>query len=239
MVPTSAPSPTAPCTCSATATAPRRSGHPRYVTEALRHIRIGAADADLQAIRRDALAWASRDHDRPDAAAAHRNLAASYRAMATTYRSYELTLAATEQDRRQWQTITEQPRRLAIAAHKELRRRHPGHKLPPLQSAEPEPVTKAEQAQLELAPNARMPEIAQWITDLKERHASFAQLIADRRSASRATELDRAAHPGQSLPHLAPIWADAIMQPPKPAIEPFGPAIRHASLIDREPEASG
>jgi hypothetical protein len=81
---------------------------PRYVTEALRSIRIGATDADLQATRRDALARASQDHDQPDAAAARRNLAASYRAMATTYRSYELTLAATEQDRRQWQTITGQ-----------------------------------------------------------------------------------------------------------------------------------
>jgi hypothetical protein len=166
-------------------------------------------------------------------------LAASYRALATTYRSYELTLAATQEDRHQWDAITDQPRRLAIAADNELRRRHPDQKLPPLRSAEPDPVTEAEQAQLELTPGGRTTEIAQWIADLKERHASFAQLIADRRSASRVTELDRAAHPGQSLPHLAPIWADAILQPPKPVIEPFRPAIRHASLIDREPEASG
>jgi hypothetical protein len=111
---------------------------PRYVTGALRSIRIGAADAEAQAIRRDALARASRDHDRPDAAAAHEKLAASYRAVAAIYRSHEMTLAATQEDRHQWDAITEQPRRLAIAADNELRRRHPDHKLLPLRSAETE-----------------------------------------------------------------------------------------------------
>jgi conjugative relaxase-like TrwC/TraI family protein len=105
---------------------------PRYVTGALRGIRIGAADAELQAIRRDAFARASRHRGQVDAAAASERLADSYRAMATMYRSHEMTLAATEQESRHWQTITEQPRRLAIAADTELRRRHPGHALPRL-----------------------------------------------------------------------------------------------------------
>jgi hypothetical protein len=210
---------------------------PRYVTDALRHVRIGAADAELQAIRRDALARASREGAQTDAAAAHQKLAGSYRAMAAMYRSHEMTLAATEQDRRQWQAVTEQPRRLALAADSELRRRHPGHKLPPLRSAEPEPVTNAEQAQLDLTPGAEVPESAQWITDLRERHAAFAQVMANRRNASRATDLDRA--PSEPLPHMAPIWKGAILQPPKPAIEPFRPSTQHAWAIDREPEASG
>jgi conjugative relaxase-like TrwC/TraI family protein len=211
---------------------------PRYVSDALRSIRIAAADAELQAIRRDALARASRDNGQADTAAAHHKLAGSYRAMAQMYRSYEMTLAATEEDRHQWQTITEQPRRLAIAADNELRRRHPGHTLPPLRSAEPEPVTETGQAQIDLTPGGHMTETAQWITDLKERHAAFARIIADRRNASRATELDRVAHPGQPLCYPAPIWPDAILQPPKPVIQPFEPTIGHARVIDREPEAS-
>jgi conjugative relaxase-like TrwC/TraI family protein len=212
---------------------------PRYVTDALRSIRVSATDAEVQAVRRDALARASRDRGQPDAAAAHQKLAGSYRAMATIYRSYEMTLAATEQDRRQWQTITDQPRRLAIAADKELRRRHPGHTLPPLRSAEPEPVTEAGQAQLDLTLGDQIREVAQWITDLEQRHAAFAQIIADKRTASGARQLDRAVYPSEPLPYLLPTWPDAILQPPKPAIEPFRPAIQHGRVIDREPEASG
>jgi hypothetical protein len=120
---------------------------PRYVTGALRNIRIGAADAELQAIRRDALARASRDHDRPDAAAANEKLAGSYRAMAAIYRSYELTLAATEQDRRQWQAITEQPRQLAIAADNELRRRRPQATAAPVSRTRPRHRSRASPAQ--------------------------------------------------------------------------------------------
>jgi hypothetical protein len=159
--------------------------------------------------------------------------------MAAIYRSHGMTLAATQKDRHRWQTITDQPRRLAIAADNELRRRHPGPKLPPLRSVEPEPVTDAEQTQLDLTPGGQIPEIAQWITDLKQRHAAVAQTIADRRNASRARQLDRAAYPSEPLPYLVPIWADAILQPPKPVIKPFQAGIQHSRVTDWEPEASG
>ena len=205
---------------------------PRYVTDALRHIRIAAADAEVQAMRRDALARASRDHGQADAAAANEKLAGSYRAMATIYRSHEMTLAATQEDRHQWDAITDQPRRLAIAADNELRRRHPGHKLPPLRKAEPEPVTEAEQAELEIAPKARMPEIAQWITDLKEQHSAFHKLVDAKRSEHQDTDLR------QPLPYPTGAWRDAILQPPPPAIAPAWKILQAGRVADRDTEAA-
>ena len=79
---------------------------PRYVTDALRHVRLGVGDADLQAIRRDALARAAADHGQRDSAQTNQRLAASYRAMASSYRSREMILAATDKDRREWEAIT-------------------------------------------------------------------------------------------------------------------------------------
>jgi hypothetical protein len=111
---------------------------PRYVTTALRQVRIGAEDAELQAIRRDALAQANRERGQKAAAIANEELAASYRAMADAYRSPQVILEATERDRQEWEAITEQPRRLAISADTELRRRHPEQRLEPLRSAEPQ-----------------------------------------------------------------------------------------------------
>lgn len=205
---------------------------PRYVTDALRRIRIRASDAELQAIRRDALTQAGRDHGDPAAAAANQKLADSYRALATIYRSSEMILAATDKDRRQWEAITEQPRRLAIAADTELRRRHPEHKLRPLRSAEPEPVTQTEQAQLDLTPGGHMPETAQWITDLRKQHATFAKLAAAKRSQHQDIDLR------QPLRSLAPAWTDAILQPPPPAITPARVVHQPGRVIDREAEAA-
>jgi hypothetical protein len=198
---------------------------PRYVTDALRRTRIAAADAELQAIRRDALTHASHNHGDPDAAAANQKLAGSYRALAAIYRSHEMTLAATDQDRRQWEAMTDQPRRLAIAADTELRRRHPDHKLPPLQSAEPEPVTYTDVAQ--------HPEIAQWISDLNDEHASFAKLAAAKRSEHQDVDLR------QPFRSLTDARTDAILQPPPPAMTPTWKILERSRIVDREAEAAG
>jgi hypothetical protein len=77
--------------------------------------------------------------------------------MADAYQSRQMIFEATEKDRLEWEAITEQPRRLAISADNELRRRHPGARLEPLRSAEPEPVTDAEQAELALAADSARP----------------------------------------------------------------------------------
>jgi hypothetical protein len=138
--------------------------------------------------------------------------------------------------RRQWQTITDTP----PTRRRRWQRTTPSSPRPHTAAT---PVGRTRARHHSRASPARPhtrrpdPEVAQWITDLTERHAAFAQIIADRQNASRAAELDRAADPGQPLLHLAPMWADAILQPPKPAIEPFRPTIGHAWVIDREPRS--
>jgi hypothetical protein len=68
-------------------------------------------------------------------------------------------------DRADWDAATCAQRHLAVAADAELRRRHPGQHFPPLRSAEPEPATNSQRA--ELTPTAGQPgEMGQWIKDL-------------------------------------------------------------------------
>jgi hypothetical protein len=47
-------------------------------------------------------------------------------------------LAGAQETRLQWEALTEPARRVALAADLELRRRHPGHRIEPLKSAEPQ-----------------------------------------------------------------------------------------------------
>jgi hypothetical protein len=189
-------------------------GLPRYVTAALRQVRMGAEDAELQAVRRDALARANRDRGQQDAAAANAALAASYRAMADAYRSRQMILDATERDRREWEAITEQPRRLAISADNELRRRHAGQHLEPLRSAEPPPVTEAERSELALAPDKQLSEKGEWINDLAAQREAFAEKIAERSSLTIPAEDPDREDLGRAFPAFGATERDAILQPP-------------------------
>ena len=68
-------------------------------------------------------------------------------------------------DRQDWEHTTAASRHLAIAADAELRRRYPGHKIEPLRSAEPVPVTDTER-------DGRPSGTATRIGDLAARHSS-------------------------------------------------------------------
>ena len=211
---------------------------PRYVTTALRQVRMGADDAELQAIRREALAKASQQRGQGAAAAANEQLATSYRAMADAYRSREMIFEATAADRREWEAMTEQPRRLAIAADSELRRRHPEHVLEPLQSAEPEPATEAEQAELVLAPGGEIADISAWITDLTAQRTAFAEKLAERKSLMLPAEDPDYEDLGQAFPAFGSADKDAILQPPKPMIRPSQRVIEQVREHDHAPEAA-
>lgn len=118
---------------------------PRYTTRELRAARVCArGDSALQAIKADAEAQAARHRHDVGTAARHEQLAASARALADRYRAAEPELAKTAQDYKEWFALTEGSRRAAVAADAELRRRYPDRPLPPLTSAEPEPVTDNE-----------------------------------------------------------------------------------------------
>jgi conjugative relaxase-like TrwC/TraI family protein len=209
---------------------------PRYVTTALRQVRMGAEDAELQAIRRDVLARANRQRGQEDAAVANEALAASYRAMADAYRSRQMILEATERDRREWEAITEQPRRLAISADNELRRRHPGARLEPLRSAELEPVTDAEQAELALAPDEQLSEMGEWIKDLAAQRKAFAKKLADRNSMTIPAEDPAYEDLGPAFPAFSSTERDAILQTPKPMIKPSEKVLERARERDHAPE---
>jgi len=209
---------------------------PRYVTTALRQVRMGAENAELQAIRRDALAAAARDRGQQAAATANQELAASYRAMADAYRSREMIFEAAAEDRAEWEATTEQPRRLAIAADNELRRRHPDQRLEPLRSAEPEPVSEKEQAELALAPDKEIASLSAWITDLAAQRQAFADKLAERKSVMIPAEDPDYEDLGQAFPGFG-AEKDAILQPPKPMIKPSARVIERAREIDHSPEA--
>jgi hypothetical protein len=107
-----------------------------------------------------------------------------------------------------------------VAADAELRRRHPGQQYAPLRSAEPQPATPEQRAELTLTAGEEIPQLGQWITGLAAQRREFARRLADRQSLMiPAEDPDR-----QDLGPAFPAWTgadrDAILQPPKPQIQP-------------------
>jgi hypothetical protein len=82
-------------------------------------------------------------------------------------------------DRADWDTATRAQRHLAVAADAALRRRHPDQRFSPLRSAEPEPATETQRAELTLIPGEPPAEMAQWIKDLATAHRAFAERFAN------------------------------------------------------------
>jgi len=193
---------------------------PRWVGDELRQVRAAARDARLAAIRAVAEADAAQRHGHHDHASRQRELAASYQALHDAYRERETVFAAVMADRADWDAATRHQRHLAVAADAELRRRHPGQHYPPLRSAEPEPVTPAERAELTLTPGEQIREMSQWIKDLAAQRRAFADRLAERQSLT----IPAADPDHEDLGPAFPAWTasrrDAILQPPKPEIRP-------------------
>ena len=115
---------------------------------------------------------------------------------------------------------TRQQRQLAVAADAELRRRHPGQQFPPLRSAEPEPATQQQRAELTLTAGEEIPQLGQWIADLAAQHRAFAGKLAERQSLMIPAEDPDYEDLGPAFPAWAGPDRDAILQPPKPQIQP-------------------
>jgi hypothetical protein len=193
---------------------------PRHVGKELRLVRLGAANAELDAIRADAEADAARkagDHER---AGRHEFWAASYRAMRGRYQAQEQIFAQTMADRAEWEHATEHTRHLAVAADAELRRRHPDHKVERLHSAEPAPAEEAEREQLNLAPDEKISEMSAWVTGLAAKREAFKEKIEERQALKVPAEDPDFEDFGQAFPAWNPPGKDAILQPPKPDITP-------------------
>ena len=211
---------------------------PRHVGKELRLARLGAANADLGAIRAQAEADVTRkagDHAR---AGRHENLAASYLALRDLYRQREQTFAQTMSDRQEWEHATARSRYLAIVADAELRRRNPDQKIEPLRTAEPTPASDTECEQLHPAASGRLAETAAWICDLAAQRKAFRAKLDERRGLMVPNEDPhwgdlRQAFPSSNLPSR-----DAILQPPKPQIAPSPEILQLAAKYDLSPEAA-
>ena len=173
---------------------------PQWVGDELRQVRAGAREARLAAARADAEAAAADRSGHHEAAARHQALAASYRAMEDAYRERESVFAGVMADRADWEAATRAQRHLAVAADAELRRRHPEQRFTPLRSAEPQPATDAQRAELTLTAGQDIPEAGQWIKDLTAGRRTFADRLADRQSLMIPSEDPGYGYLGQAFP---------------------------------------
>jgi len=187
---------------------------PPHVGRQLRGVRLAAEDARQLAIRSQAEAHAAID---PETAARHTRMAASAEALQPAYRRIEARLEEAMDDRRAWEQITAGPRRLAVAADSELRRRYPDQPIEPLRSAEPrspegDEITRPPDA----AKSAEPPE---WVTQLAEQRRVFQEKLEERQNVMVPDEDPDCGFVGQAWP-----WQerdpDAILQPPKPELWP-------------------
>jgi conjugative relaxase-like TrwC/TraI family protein len=210
---------------------------PQYVGDELRQVRAAARDACLAAIRTAAEADAADRHGHHEQAGRHRELAASYQAMRDAYRDRETVFAAVMADRADWDAATSHQRHLAVAADAELRRRHPGQHYPPMRSAEPEPATPARRAELTLAPGEQIREISQWIKDLAAQRRAFADRLAERQSLTIPAADPDYEDLGPAFPSWTPSCRDAILQPPKPEIQPSTLVLERVADRDADWEA--
>ena len=211
---------------------------PRHVGDELRQVRAAAWQARLSGLRATADARAAEQRGDHHHAERTRELAASYQALQDAYRQREDVFAAVMADRADWDAATRHQRHLAVAADAELRRRHPGQHHPPLRSAEPEPLTQDQRDQLTLTPGQQTPETAQWITDLAAQHHVFAEQLADRQSLMTPAEDPSYGDLGQAFPPWPAPATGAILQPPKPEIQPSPQILQRALDRDLDIEAA-
>ena len=121
------------------------------------------------------------------------------------------------EDRQAWEQIAAGPRRLAVAADSELRRRNPDKPIEPLRSAEPrgpeyDEITKPQ-------PEAGPAETPEWATQLAGQRRAFRERLAERQNVLVPDEDPDHGVLGQAWP-----WQerdpDAILLPPKPELRP-------------------
>ena len=211
---------------------------PQYVGDELRQVRAAAREARLAGLRVGAQAAAAVSRGDHDTAIGQQELAGSYHILHEAYRQRETVFATIMADRADWDAATRAQRHLAVAADAELRRRHPGQHLSPLRSAEPEPATESQQAELTLTTGQPPGEMGQWITDLTAAHRTFAERLADRQSLTIPSEDPRYGDLGQAFPPWPRPARDAILQPPKPEIRPSLQVLERAADHDADWEAA-
>jgi len=211
---------------------------PRHVGRELRLVRLGAANADLGAIRAVAEASANRKDGDYGRSGRHETLAASYRAMRERYQEQESIFTQTMTERQEWEHATAASRRLAITADAELRRRSPNQHIQPLRSIEPAPVSDTEREQLNLSPDQQISEMAAWIRDLAAQRRAFREKLEEHQGLKVPSEDPDWGDLGEAFPSWQAPGRDAILQPPKPQITPSAKILQLAAERDASHEAA-
>lgn len=125
-----------------------------------------------------------------------------------------------------------------VAADAELRHRHPGQQFPPLRPGEPEPATQEQRAGLTLTAGADIPQLGPRIQDLAAEHRAFADRLAERQSLRVPAEDPDFEDLGRAFPAWTGPDRDAILQPPKPEIQPSRQILERAAGRDLDMEAA-
>jgi hypothetical protein len=212
---------------------------PQWAGDELRQVRAGARQARLAAIRLSAEAAAAQRRGEHQQASQQRVLAASYQAMHDAYAERAAIFAAVMADRADWEQATRQQRHLAVAADAELRRRHPDQRYPPLRSAEPVPATQAQRDELTVTAGEEIQGVGQWIKDLAVRRRAFKDRLSERRCLLVPAEDPDYEHLGQAFPAWKDPARDAILQPPKPEIQPSARILQRVADRELSMEAAG
>jgi len=139
--------------------------------------------------------------------------------------------------RRDWERATEHSRRLAVAADSELRRRHPAQRFEPLRSAEPV-VTDEERDQLVLAPGAETYQAPEWITRLAAERRAVREKLDERKGVRVPSEDPDCQDEGEAWPAWTERDRDAILQPPRPQMQPAPAVAERAARIQPERQAT-
>jgi hypothetical protein len=211
---------------------------PQWVGDELRQVRAGAQQARLTTIRLSAEVEAAHRRGEHQQASHQQALAASYQAMHDAYAEREAVFAAVMADRADWEQATRQQRHLAVAADAELRRRHPDQHYPPLRSAEPAPATQAQRDELTLTAGQEIQGTGQWIKDLALRRREFKDRLSERRCLLIPAQDPSCEHLGQAFPAWKAPGRDAILQPPKPEIQPSARILQRVADRDLSMEAA-
>jgi conjugative relaxase-like TrwC/TraI family protein len=211
---------------------------PPWVADELRRARATARDTRLTALRITAEAASAQRRGEHDKAIRQRALAASYQALHDTCRQHETVLATAAADRADWEHATRQQRQLAVAADTELRRRHPAQEWPPLRSAEPEPMFQSQHDNQDAIQAVNTEEIAHQTRELAAQHREFARKLVERQSLMIPAEDPDFEDLGPAFPAWAEPTRDAILQPPKPQIQPSEQVLERIANRDRHLEAA-
>ena len=115
---------------------------------------------------------------------------------------------------------------------------HPDEHYPPLRSAEPQPATDSQRAELNSTPGQPPREIGQWVNDLAAAHRTFAGRLADRQNLTIPAEDPRYGDLGRAFLPWPGRGKDAILQPPKPEIRPSPQVFERAADRDADWEAA-